>query len=541
MRRYLPLTALIIALIPLLLPVPSLHIDEVANWVPRVEAFLTAMQTGDYALTVQTEHPGITTMALGALGELAYRATVPNPPQLITVARMQFMRFPITLFNAAALIASYAVLRHLLAVDPRLAFVAALTWAADPYLRWYSRLLHIDGMSTSLMALAFLLILLALRWHDPNAEPFAIRWRPLLLAAVIAGLAGLTRFTAFFLVGMLGLLLLIHAAQHYHDLTIRRFVMRMALPVISFTALMVVTWAALYPGMWTNAGDIYTQTLHGFENAGSPHENGNYFRGAETDDPGAIFYPVALLLRMTPITLIGLALTLIAVWGGAWRDQRRLLLAILLYAVLYTAALTLQAKKFDRYLMPVFPMLHLLAAFGWVWLANWLRTRQTWFASAGRMAWIGAVGFVLGYSLWFFPDDYAHANPLFGGGATAEHMLLVGAGEGMPQIVDSLAMLSGVENACHQFVYTRYGDLMAIYTPCARVVLLDDIELDVLGNAYYIVHYLSHRQRHPDVTAILDAITPLESVTIHGINYADIYDAEDVRAYLRTQSETQSQ
>ena len=47
-------------------------------------------------------------------------------------------------------------------------------------------------------------------------------------------------------------------------------------------------------------------------------EHDNFFAGAVTDDPGPLFYPLALLLRLAPVTLVGVVLVAVL-----WRAPRR--------------------------------------------------------------------------------------------------------------------------------------------------------------------------------------------------------------------------
>src|SRR5262245_16218466 len=43
-------------------------LDEIDFWLRRSQQFLTALQTGDYAATALSTHPGVTTMWLGGAG-----------------------------------------------------------------------------------------------------------------------------------------------------------------------------------------------------------------------------------------------------------------------------------------------------------------------------------------------------------------------------------------------------------------------------------------------------------------------------------------
>lgn len=527
MRWLLVLFVFALIIAPLAVPNPALHIDEVANWLDRVVGFREAMWSRDYAATVRTEHPGVTTMALGGVGLTVLNLLSPASG-LLDIETMYAVRYPVILANALALTLAFVVLWRL--VGWRVALLAAVLWASSPILRWYLRLLHIDGMSTTFMWLAFLLLMLALHTHTRTASPAAVNWRLLVVAGFVGGLAGLTRFTAAYLVGIVGVLALLNLFAYRREMTPRLFAVQIALPVLVFVGVQATTWAALYPGMWAAPGEVYAETVHGIDNATSPHEEGNYYMGQPVEAPGWDFYLWALLIRLTPFTVAGVALAVIAAVRGASREQWRVWLAVTVYILVYALIMSSQPKKFDRYILPVFPALHLTAAFGWVWLAGVMTKlrpiREQW-------AWGVGIVVMVGYGLWFFPQDYAYTNPMVGA-ARAEHVLLIAAGgEGMEQVAQAVEQVSGVANACGQFVYTRYGDNLVYNAPCARIVRLDRLEVDVLGNAYYIVRTISYRQRDQWTAPVFDSTEPLDTVRIHGINYAEIYDAEDIRAFIR--------
>src|SRR5207237_9147416 len=103
-----------------------------------------------------------------------------------------------------------------------------------------------------------------------------------------------------------------------------------------------------------------------------PHMQGNFFMGREDDSPGPLFYPVALALRLTPWTLLGLLLLPIA-WRRlrAMAPARRDLALLALYVIVFVAAMSLFPKKFNRYIEPVFPALDILAAVGLMGIEDW--------------------------------------------------------------------------------------------------------------------------------------------------------------------------
>ena len=99
------------------------------------------------------------------------------------------------------------------------------------------------------------------------------------------------------------------------------------------------------------------------------------FLGQVLYDPGWLYYPLVLCIRITPLTL-PLAL------GGClflWRKrheegyarQFRVALALVAVILLFTLCLSLTSKKFTRYLLPAFPMLEILAAIGFFEFLKW--------------------------------------------------------------------------------------------------------------------------------------------------------------------------
>ncbi len=126
---------------------------------------------------------------------------------------------------------------------------------------------------------------------------------------------------------------------------------------------------------------------------GAGHELGNFWLGKPVGSPGALFYPAVLLWRTTAISLIGLLLAVLALIWPAWRNlrvrpshinransssapvdpaqitqgaERQAAWALIGFAIWFALVMSLGDKAFDRYLLPVFPIVDLLAAWGWI-------------------------------------------------------------------------------------------------------------------------------------------------------------------------------
>ena len=200
-----------------------------AAWVPRslaLDQFVTAdepgllfrsanfyqaIADGDFANTVQLEHPGVTVTWAGALASLqrlpGYAARNPGqltvgqlepwlrantaitPLELLTAGRRW-----IVLWVALLAVASYFPLRKLWGAP--LAALAVLMLAWDPFLLALTRLLHMDGLLAYLCVVALLAFL---AWLHGGRQ-----WRYLSLSAVMTGLALLSKSTTLILLPMRG-------------------------------------------------------------------------------------------------------------------------------------------------------------------------------------------------------------------------------------------------------------------------------------------------------------------------------------------------
>lgn len=116
----------------------------------------------------------------------------------------------------------------------------------------------------------------------------------------------------------------------------------------------------------------------------TPHEVEHFFLGKVVYDPGWLFYPLVLTIKSTPLMLPLALIGCILLWKRRKHSEetsRQFQMALALAAgiLLFTLCLSATNKKFSRYLLPVFPMLEILAAIGLVqgfkWVSTVLRAR----------------------------------------------------------------------------------------------------------------------------------------------------------------------
>lgn len=505
MRWITPLFILLLALVPRLASPQILTYDEGRYWVNRSENFLDALKTGQIEETAQSFHPGVMTMWFGAAGITIDR--IINGEDHATVDPMQYrsnIRVVMAVVNALGVLAGWFLLRHLL--GPRPALLAALLWATDPYIIAHSRILHVDGLTTTTMFLSFLTGWIAFKLDSGRYNPnWSVRWRWLAASAALGGIATLTKFTALSVVGLLGVVVLVANWKFFRASRLPR----MAMPFIAWGLIAVIVWFALYPATWAHFDRVIDRLTLGVEVAFEGHLN--FFLGEPTIQPGPIYYLLALALRVTPWVMMGLVAAPFAL--RLYRQQSHLLFGLFLYAVLFLAIMTLQRKQLDRYMLPVFPVLYVFAAVGLLWIVDRLHI-------PGRTMWSVAT-LVMVVNTWIsYPYEIAYYNPLLGGAATAERTLLVGWGEGLDQAVDYIE--SDSDDVCATNIMSAYHELVDIYLPCSSITPLDE---DRMADADYIVFYINQLQRgfnQPLIDALAES-DPAYVARINGVDFAYVY------------------
>ena len=317
------LALLVVALLPRVTGLSDFYTtDEAYFWQGRVARFSAAIAMGDWVGTNQTGHPGVTTMWLGTLGKLlADRSGAPAPGPGGGAIYLSYLRLPLGVANALAVSIGYLFLLRL--VRPRVALIAAVLWATSPFLIAHSRLLHLDGLLTSLNSLSLLALLVAtlgVRAREP-ARPL---WRrpALLLSGLFAGLALLTKSPALLLLPFAGGLLF--CVELWGRRPLRAPLVRAASGALAHACVAFLAWLSaaavvfvgIWPAMWVHPlgalGAIVGEVIG---NGGKAHSAGNYFMGQAVADPGWPFYLAVVRWRGEPPMALGLlALAAYGVW-----------------------------------------------------------------------------------------------------------------------------------------------------------------------------------------------------------------------------------
>jgi len=531
------LALFMIALVPRVMGLNMFFTIDERPYTERGVKFLAAMLYGHFARTYRGFEPGVTTMwgvALGIIGKyLAQLGTIlwggqegvlnirefvlslpilPIDPDLLVPIRL-----PTVLVASLTVVGVYFLAKRIF--NDKIALLGAALLAFDPFYLAHSRVVHMDALGASFMILAVLSFIVSLR-RGPSLRCAA-------LAGLATGLACLTRSPSFFLFPFLPLVALVvyfyESGRQWKSNWERGRQLILTLGVWGVVA--VLSFVLVWPAMWFEPLETLTKMFgEALGMANAPHHlHFNFFRGVTGPDPGLLFYPTVLLLRLTPMTLAGAAAALLFLFRRDKQgESRQFEMGLLfLYVVGFTAFMSSGASKADRYLLSVFPAVDILAGVGWHGLlglvvpklgsARWTKGRRI-ICSLSLIAFLQAA-----FSLPLYPYYFPYYNPLAGGGPQAVKILMVGWGEGLDE---AARYLNRKEDAKDLRIATWYNQQFAPFT------VGHSASLDSWFSADYAVLYSNQVQRGLPEAEMLDyfrSLQPEHVVHLKGVDYAWIY------------------
>jgi len=426
-------------------------------------------------------------------------------------------RVGVALFTWLCIAAIYLVVR--LVWGREIAMLSLALLALDPFYLAHSRFLHLDAVLTGLMTLSVLSLLAS------RQRPKGNRWQMLLLliSGATGGMAIVQKSPAAFLAPFTALLLAVDALRQGIS---RQVLLRSARDLALWGLVAGVVYVVLWPAMWSDPiGTIGRMMDKAVGYAEEGHELGNYFLGRPVHDPGWLFYPLAVLFRLSPLALVGLVAGLLWLAKDSRPERRLGLGALLLYSGLFGAFMSLGAKKFDRYVLPVFPALDIVAAFGLLGIAGAIRA---WTKLEGRglrlsfaLLCVAAVVVQGALLLPHSPSYLTYYTPLLGGLHQASTTFLVGWGEGDEDVAE---YLNAKPDAKKLQIATPS---VSILGPLCKGEAVGMTRYTA-SQTDYVVFYISHAQRlrYNDLSKeylLNPQVEPEHVVKLHGVEYAWIF------------------
>ncbi len=514
----------LVAALPRLLDLGTFAtVDEIAFWTHRAAAFMDALQQGNFGATAIAPHPGVTTMWLGGIGQFMYNTLFQRG--LISDTSfptyLAWQQLPVALVHTVSVVVGYALLRRLFA--PATALLAALLWATDPFVVGFSRVLHVDMLAGTFLTLGVLMA--CVYWHHDR------HWRWLVGSGVCAGLAILSKLPGGAVIPIVIMVALWAAWQPVNGATTAphaswgaavRTLMR---PLALWGTVLVLTLLIFWPAIWADPASVYDQLRFGVvSEGGEAHEQGNFFLGQALDAPGIFFYPVALALRTTPWTLLGLLVLPFVFW--LWpRFERRNVAILVALVLLIIVALSMSPKKFNRYLVPAFPAVDILAAAGLMGMAQGaqllIRSQVARQAITAGVFTTVTLAATVNMAFWH-PYGMVAFNQVLGGAMAGANTFLIGWGEGLDKTAEWLNEQPDITGV---LVATTLVDPLQRYLrPGAQSYTRGESGFD--PRTGYVVVYVRSVQdgaARPPFDQFYGRVEPLHIVTVHGVPYAWIY------------------
>jgi 4-amino-4-deoxy-L-arabinose transferase-like glycosyltransferase len=518
--------------------------DE-AKWVYRSAQFLGALLRGDLAGTAVNLTPAVTTTWLGSLGLAGYYAFhkaelgVPLAVWLDSLPEFRAeldvlvaVRWPMVLLMSVGVVAFYHLARRL--TTEWVALVFALLLALDPHFIALSRVLGHDALAGLFVGLSLLSFMLATQGGDEEigSSP-GFKWGWLIGSGMLAGLAWLSKSPAFFLVPFVGLVAVVEAWRL--STPVRVWLLRLVVWGVVAWLTFVLAWPA---GWVTPIGVLYSVVHNAFLSATDQVE-----AAAEgywlVPNLGPFYYLVNGVFKLAPLAMLGLI-----GWGWLIVSRRRKASSLewwlLAFAVFFTAFMTMGGKRSNRYILPAWPALYLLAAAAIIQISKRLHdaraqvpANQQVSKSNRRRYHYPILGVLLLLvvlpALITYPYYLTYFNPLLGGPLTAPRLVKIGWGEGLDQVGRWLDQRPGASAAR---VGSYYASALAPFFR-GKIRGVTDDGLD------YVVLYLKQAQEGyplPSILRYFDAEDPLQIVRLNGIEYARIYAGPGVQPALANEA-----
>ncbi len=504
------------------------------NWVYRSGLFLHAFLQKDWGGTSVWYTPAVTTTWLGSSSLAIFyqmRQSTINQPLiewLVSFPRNKIdldillaLRWSIALSTSLMAAIVYGLARKLWSWPVALLGTALLL--TEPHLLAVSRIIGHDALITFFSIASLLSFLQAKRLLPQTKQrrllQKLVQHRWFILSGVFAGLAILSKAPAMMLIPFAGLIAAVDIWQNKSRLT--QWVVALFIWGGVLWLTFILVWPAAWFDPWGRTWFVISSAF--FSSTGL--EDADIQPYWSIPDLGYFYYLVNGAFKASPFLMIG---AILAGIGGRRKVRRERLswskpaqtefFWLALFAILFAIMMTFGAKKSPRYILPAFPALTFIAAWGWLNLstlppvAKRHTLRRLWKPGIIVILSVLAVLLTLPYAPYYF----TYFNPILGGSFTAPQMVRVGWGEGLDELG---RWLDTRPDAAAEHVGARYT--VALYP-----FYQGDISSPISDELDYVAFYIKQTQSGypaPKILAYFENREALHRIVLNGIEYARLY------------------
>lgn len=341
-------------------------------WKTRTYNFGNALSQLDFAGTAQTYHPGVTLLWINyiavkifsVLNKFIFNNTLSERDLFFINHIIQKSFLVIVLGLFVTLI--YIQLKKLFGIRFALIFFVLLTFT--PFFVALTRVLHTDGILTLSIFLSFISLMSFYKTGQKINLIFSGFW---------LGLAVLTKSNSLISIPFI-LFIILFEKFTKNDIGHPEFISGSILsvilslskdpskflkPILLLFSTTLVTFIALWPAMWVTPFQTLSEYLFGITEVGVSTGHIHYFLGKFTDNPGVLYYPLSLLARVDEILIILFLLGIIWYIKHKLKVENRYIFYSLIFIIFYIVILSFPSKKLDRYILPTFPFIVLVATY----------------------------------------------------------------------------------------------------------------------------------------------------------------------------------
>ncbi|WP_159785952.1 ArnT family glycosyltransferase [Sodalinema gerasimenkoae] len=526
-----------------------INVDE-NLWLFRGLNFVGQLFSGNLSDTYFQHHPGVPTMWVNGLG-MTLGCLVENfyPPRInldsdslrtcASLLRSQnfapletyvITRWIQAIITSGLISVSTWLLSRVLTL--KLALITVSILALEPFFLGYQRLVITDSLQTGFMLVSVLALFL--HWRMTSGQLY------LIASGVTMGLAIATKTTSLLVFPGLLAIALLTELNCVKPLFLKKGLANQFKDVGIWSLCILITFIVIWPAMWVAPIETIARLV---EDLRDETQRGSlFFLGRSTREVNALFYPVVLLYRLSPILVIGSLLSLLMSLLSSWRDEgiyQKQLIVNLILVLSFLLVLSVPGNKLDRYILPIIPFLAINAAIAWRFIlqtaTQFLRSKSPQpishilrFTERRASVLIVLIILVKGLTLYpVFPYYISYYNPLVRGARTARFVLMMGNGEALDLAAD---WLNQQVNLNELVAASRYRSVLGPYLIGEALEIPRGFRGGLtqrwLRNANFLVFYINQVQReipNQEVFEYFSRQEPLHVVQLNGVDYATIY------------------
>jgi len=472
LKKYLP--EILVFIFFVLIRLPNLGHDnfntDVWRWKARSYDFGNGISTGNFGLTLQKYHPGVTLMWLGSAGAkiTSYVAQIKgqslvadeNISIVFQLDKIQKILLVIMLGIATSFL--FHALRNLFGL--KYSALSVLLLSLEPFYLGLTRMFHLEGMVSTFMSVS----IVWLYYYFQDTE----KRKRLILSGVFAGFSLLTKTSAFFLVLFTGLITILYFFRKEKFsiggvkdiktfwLLLKKVTKGFIKVFLPWIISVVIVFCVLWPAMWVIPLEALKTLYLGVTDIGVEGDHFQFYFGNYVEDPGPSFYFVVFGLRSSIYLIIGFFGALM-VRKKVSEKIRNFMDFLLIFVFFYFIQLTVPTKKLDRYILPVFSAMSLISTMFFVWVLDKIKFKKFWKKVLSLIVFLIPAFF---YNAYVHPDYLSYFNPMFGGLKTGVKVLepkwLIGTEEILEyfsKIMNDQGMIFSSNASFEEIVYRKFG------------------------------------------------------------------------------------